>query len=228
MPNEDGIVAIIPAYNEAETIGSVIDEVQEYVEYIVVIDDKSSDDTERIAREHGAVVIEHAVNTGVGGALRTGYKFAIDHGFEYVVQIDADGQHDPTYIPELLAVAPEFDIVIASRYLNQSFRDYSFVRRMGIRFFTAMVNILGSLSISDVTSGFRVYKVSSLKQIVHRSNRHWAIEQTLEAANREFSIEEVSVEMPTRHAGESQFDLQTLLLYPIRMTDVFIRILIFR
>ena len=119
-------------------------------------------------------------------------------------------------------------MVIASRYLNESYREYSAVRQAGISFFTFVVNSLGGLDITDVTSGFRVYRVSTLAEIIHRSDDHWAVEQTLEAARNGQRVTECSVEMPTRSEGESQFSLETLLLYPIRMLDVVVRVLIFR
>ncbi|WP_324665412.1 glycosyltransferase family 2 protein [Haloarcula sediminis] len=222
-------VAVIPAYNESETIGPVIDETGEYVDRVVVVDDGSADDTAAIARDHGAAVVEHVFNTGVGGAVRTGYQYAIKHGYDWVVQVDADGQHDPAKIPELLDVASEgHDMVIASRYLNESYQDYSATRNVGIQFFTRLVNHLGDIEITDVTSGFRVYRVSMLADILHRGDKHWAIEQTLEAAKGGYAITEVSTKMPTREEGESQFTLDTFALYPIRMTDTILRVLLFR
>ena len=222
------VVAVIPAYNEADTIGPVIDGTRDHVDKVVVVDDGSSDGTARIAREHGASVIEHVFNTGVGGAVRTGYQYAIRHDYDFVMQIDADGQHDPAYIPTLLDAATDCDMVIASRYLNESFKDYSLTRKLGIKFFTAVVNVLGGIDITDVTSGFRVYRVSALATILHRSDKHWAVEQTLEAAKRDFRITEISIEIPTRDEGESQFSLDTFVLYPLRMTDVILRVLLFR
>jgi len=221
-------LAVIPAYNESETIGTVIDGTNDYVEEVVVVDDGSEDATVQIAREHGATVLEHAFNTGVGGAVRTGYRYAIEEDFDFVVQVDADGQHDPAEIPRLLEAARDQDMVIGSRYLNESYQEYSPVRKLGIQFFTAMVNTLGGVEITDVTSGFRVYRVSALKSILHHSDKHWAVEQTLEAARRDFDITEVSTEIPTRTDGDSQFTLETFVLYPLRMTDTALRVLLFR
>jgi glycosyltransferase involved in cell wall biosynthesis len=221
-------VAVIPAYNEADTIGTVIEETAAHVEEVVVVDDGSSDGTASIARDCGATVIEHVFNTGVGGAVRTGYQYAIEHDYEFVLQVDGDGQHDPAYIPELLEQAADNDMVIASRYLNESFQEYSLVRKLGITFFTKVVNVLGGVEITDVTSGFRVYRVSALETILHRSDKHWAVEQTLEAAKDGQRITEVSIEMPTREEGESQFTLDTFVLYPFRMTNVILRVLLFR
>lgn len=218
----------MPAYNEAETIGPVIDESGEYVDKVVVVDDGSTDGTPDVARNHGANVIEHVFNTGVGGAVRTGYQYAIRNDYDFVVQIDADGQHDPAYIPKLLADAEDWDMIIGSRYLNESYQDFPLIRQLGIRFFTELVNHLGGVEITDVTSGFRVYRVDELKQILHDSDKHWAIEQTLEAAKRGLRIKEVSVEMPTRDKGESQFTFDTFVMYPVRMSDVILRVLLFR
>jgi glycosyltransferase involved in cell wall biosynthesis len=223
-----GVVAVIPAYNEADSVGPVIDDTQRHVERVVVVDDGSTDGTAAVARDHGASVVEHVVNTGVGGAVRTGYRYAIREGFDFVVQVDADGQHDPSHIPHLLDVATDHDMVIGSRYLNESYQEYSSVRNLGIRFFTMVVNGLGGIEITDVTSGYRVYRVATLETILHRSDRHWAVEQTLGAAKSGLRIKEVSVEMPVRETGTSQFTLDTFLFYPARMADVILRVLLFR
>jgi len=222
------VVAVVPAYNERSTIGSVIDGTSQYVDEVVVVDDGSTDDTADIARDHGATVVTHVLNTGVGGAVRTGYRYAIRNGYDYVAQIDGDGQHDPAYLPDLLAVAEDNDMIIGSRYLNESIEDYSLIRRSGIKFFTSVVNTLGGVDITDVTSGFRIYRVSMLEEILHRSNKHWAVEQTLQAANSDYRIRELSIEMPTREEGASQFDIETFIMYPIRMADTIVRVLMFR
>lgn len=222
------VVAVIPAYNEASTIGAVIDDTAPHVDEVAVIDDGSSDDTAAVARDHGATVVTHVVNTGVGGAVRTGYRYAIRNNYDIVAQVDGDGQHDPAYLPTLLDAAADNDMVIGSRYLNDSIDDYSFTRRTGIKFFTGVVNVLGGINITDVTSGYRIYRVSMLEDILHRSDKHWAVEQTLQAANRGYSIRELSVAMPTRDEGASQFDIETFVMYPLRMADTIVRVLVFR
>lgn len=220
--------AVVPAYNEADTIGAVVEETIPFVDTVVVVDDDSDDNTAAIARRHGASVIEHAVNRGVGGALRTGYRYVIEQGFDLLLQVDGDGQHDPAHIPRLLDAIDGADVVIGSRYLNESYKHYSLVRQVGIRFFTGMVNLLGNVEITDVTSGFRVYRTDVLTEIIHESDDHWAVEQTLEAARNDYRIREVSTEMPTRSQGQSQFSLSTFAFYPVRMADVLLRVLIFR
>lgn len=222
------VVAVIPAYNESGTIGSVVTEAAPHVDEVVVVDDGSDDNTAEIARNHGATVVTHVINTGVGGAVRTGYRYAIRQGYDFVAQIDGDGQHDPAYLPELLAIAEDNDMVIGSRFLNDSINNYSFIRRTGIKFFTSVVNTFGGINITDVTSGYRIYRVSMLEEIIHRSNKHWAVEQTLQAANSEYTIQELSVEMPIREEGASQFDIETFVMYPVRMVDTIARVIVFR
>lgn len=220
--------ALVPAYNESETIGSVIDGVSEHVDDVIVVNDASTDGTPEIARQHEAIVIDHAVNTGVGGALRTGYRYIIGREYDIVVQIDSDGQHDPSYVPEVFMALEDADVVLGSRYLNDSYQDYSRTRQTGIRFFTKLVNALGGIEITDVTSGFRVYRVDVLRDIIHSSDDHWAVEQTLDTARNGYLLREVSTEMPTRSTGRSQFTIDTFLFYPIRMMKVLLRVLIFR
>ncbi|WP_436911301.1 glycosyltransferase family 2 protein [Halosimplex marinum] len=223
------VVAVVPAYNEAENIESVVRDAAEYVDKVVVVDDKSSDDTASVAEASDADVVSHPMNMGVGAAIHTGYQVAIREGFDLVVQIDADGQHDPSFIPEMLAKLDEddADMVIGSRWLNSSYKEYSAVRRAGIRFFTLEANVLGGLSITDVTSGYRVYRVSMLEDLGRPENSHWALEQTLEAARKDYEITEVSVPMPTETEG-SQFDVETFMKYPARMLLTTMKVLIFR
>jgi glycosyltransferase involved in cell wall biosynthesis len=225
----DSVVAIIPAYNESEALDEVIQEAKPYVDKVVVINDASTDATETIASKHADGVVTHRQNTGVGGAVHTGYQVAIRDGFDTVIQIDGDGQHDPSYIPKILSAMEEgdADMVIGSRWLNGSHEDYSTVRRAGIRFFTFEANILGGLSITDVTSGFRAYDVEMLTDLRRPNNSHWALEQTLEAARKGYDLSEVSVPMPPATKG-SQFDLGTLLAYPLRMVLITLKVLLYR
>jgi len=220
--------ALVPAYNESATIRPVVEETAPHVDEVVVVDDASEDDTADIARRRGAVVIEHAVNTGVGGALRTGYRYVIERDYDRVVQVDGDGQHDPEYIPAMLEAARDADVVIGSRYLNESYKDFSPFRQAGIRFFTGLVNLVGGVAITDVTSGFRVYDVDVLSEVIHNSDNHWAVEQTLETGKKGYEIGEVSTEMPPRTEGQSQFTWDTFAVYPLRMTEVLLRVIIFK
>lgn len=222
------ICAVIAARNESDTIGTVIQETKKYVDKVFVVDDGSTDDTAEIAQENGVEVIQHPTNRGPGAAVQTGYAVAIAGGFDYVVQVDADGQHDPRYIPEMLSVAQGCDMVIGSRFLNKSYQACPFVRRLGISFFTHVANLLTRVGITDVTSGYRVYKTESLRKLSRVSNRHWALEQTLEAGKKGFRIKEISIKMPARNTGKSQFSVVTYGLYPFRMVRVVMKVMLFK
>jgi|GEM_PF-624825 len=226
---EQGVLAIIPAYNEEKKIAEVVEQTQQYVDEVLVIDDASTDETVSAADKVADGVISHPENMGVGGAVHTGYQASIKYDYDIVIQIDADGQHDPAYIPDLLRKmdSEDADMVIGSRWLNSSYEDYSFVRRVGIKFFTAETNILGGLDITDVTSGFRAYRVDMLDDLGRTENSHWALEQTLEAARKGYNITEISVPMPPAPDG-SQFDLETFLSYPPRMFLTSLKVILFR
>lgn len=226
---EQSVVALIPAYNEADSIADVIREARAYADDVIVVDDASDDDTEAIAREHADGVVVHPTNLGVGAALHTGYRVAIRGGYDRLVQLDADGQHDPSRIPEMLALLEDgdADVVVGSRWLNPSYREFSLVRRLGIRFFTTEANLLGGTDLTDVTSGYRAYDVSLLEDLGRPDNSHWALEQTLEIARNDGTIAEISVPMPPRADG-SQFDLQTFALYPLRMFVTTLKVVLFR
>lgn len=223
------VLAIIPAYNEADTITGVVVEAKRYVDKVVVIDDASTDGSTARAREVADGVVSHPINLGVGGAVHTGYQVGLRESFDVVVQLDADGQHDPADIPRLLArmEATDADMVIGSRWRNDSHEAYSAVRRAGIRFFTWQVNALSNLACTDVTSGFRAYRTSLLADLQRPEDSHWAIEQTLEASRKGYTIAEVSTAMPPQTDG-SQFDLTTYLKYPSRMLTTTLKVLLFR
>jgi glycosyltransferase involved in cell wall biosynthesis len=230
MNSDFRICAVIPAYNEEETIANVVEKARNYVDEVFVVADGSSDNTAEVARDAGAKIIRHVLNRGIGAAQRTGYNVAIKESFDYVVQLDGDMQHDPQYISQLVKAICEnnCDIVIGSRFLNESNKEYNSIRRMGIKFFTKTVKFLSDANITDVTSGFRIYKVETLKNLGKTSDGHWAIEQTLEAGKKNMKIKEISVKMPLRKEGKSQFNVKTYFLYPLRMVDSILKILIFR
>ncbi|MGD2249948.1 MAG: glycosyltransferase family 2 protein [Candidatus Methanofastidiosia archaeon] len=229
------ILVIIPAYNEEETIGEVVQKVKQYltpglIQKIVVIDDCSQDKTAEIAAQLHVFIVSHTINRGYGAAQRTGYALAIKEGFDYVLQLDADGQHDPQYIPSFIETIKkgDYDLVIGSRFLNASYTEYILTRRMGIKFFTLLVNFLGSTQLTDVTSGYKMYKVSSLKKLTRSTDKHPAVEQMLEISRKNMKIKEISIEMPLREKGESHLTLKNYLLYPLRVLECIFTVLLFR
>lgn len=215
--NTYNVCAIIPAYNEEKEVGNIVRETIAHVNKVFLIDDASTDTTAKVASNNGAYVIKHEHNQGSGAAQRTGYSVALKEGFDYIVQLDADGQHKPQYIPEMLRAMNDYDMLIGSRFLNSSYRKYPFIRRIGITFFTLVVNIFTRAHITDVTSGFRLYKADALRKIPPIPDRQWAVYQTIAAAKLGLRIKEISIEMPLRKNGASQLDGYKIFLYPFKM-----------
>jgi glycosyltransferase involved in cell wall biosynthesis len=149
---------IMPAFNEADHLPSVLRTVHEAAPdlAIVVVDDGSRDDTAAIAASGGATVLRHPVNLGYGAALQTGYKFALRRGASVLVQMDADGQHDPRQIPRLLGPVErgELDLVIGSRFLGAGSYEMSAAKSLGRRLFELVARLFG-LRVTDPTSGFQ-------------------------------------------------------------------------
>jgi len=160
-------IVIIPAFNEEGGVAQVITAVRkENPEFdILVVNDGSRDRTAAVAAAAGAMVISHNFNMGYGVTIQTGYKFAHDKGYRYIVQIDADGQHDPSFIKKLLepVVDGSVDFAIGSRFLwFDSYRP-SFSRRLGILFFRKLVTVIIGREISDPTSGYQAFNRDVMK-----------------------------------------------------------------
>jgi glycosyltransferase involved in cell wall biosynthesis len=153
------IVVIIPAYNEENGVAQVVKGVRKAVPTadIVVINDGSQDRTAEEARRAGARILNHPYNMGYGAALQTGYKFALENGYHYLAQIDADGQHDPECISDLLAplLDGSADIVIGSRFLIDNGYRAPFAKRVGMLMFGALASRIVGYHITDPTSGFQ-------------------------------------------------------------------------
>lgn len=162
-PHIDGCLAIVPAYNESASIAHVVEDLRIHAPDfdVLVIDDGSTDDTASLARAAGARVVRLPFNLGIGGAVQTGYKFAAEHGYGLVVQIDGDGQHDARCISELVAYLeghPDIDMVTGTRFLTREkggFRSTP-ARRIGIRVFARILSVIVGRPVSDPTSGLRM------------------------------------------------------------------------
>lgn len=156
-------LAIVPAHNEAGAIAATVAEIGRCAPDfdVLVVDDGSSDETAERAARAGATVLRLPFNLGIGGAMQSGYLYALEHDYEVAVQVDGDGQHDPRYIHELLAclrAEPGLNMVTGSRFLERAeggFRS-SAARRVGIRLFSAVVSAITGRRVSDPTSGFRM------------------------------------------------------------------------
>src|SRR5688500_3628506 len=155
-PVPDRRLAVVPARNEEDAVGRVVGELRAFDASldVVVIDDGSSDATGERAAAAGAAVVRLPFNLGIGGAVQTGFKFALEHGYEIVVRLDGDGQHDPHEIPKLLGPLErgEADVVVGSRFAdgNDDYRP-AFARRAGIRWFAGLVSLLTGQHLADTT-----------------------------------------------------------------------------
>ncbi len=151
------VLVIIPAYNEANIIASVIAGVRQILPdtAIAVVDDGSRDETAAVARAAGTYVVTHPVNLGAGGALQTGYRYAVREGYDVVVQIDGDGQHDPEYVTALVDALSEGDYVIGSRFMHGESYTVPLSRRVGITILRGLLRVFTRMNVTDPTSGYR-------------------------------------------------------------------------
>ncbi|MBM4272173.1 MAG: glycosyltransferase family 2 protein [Deltaproteobacteria bacterium] len=149
---------IIPAYNEEKNISSVIAGIRKYSEDdIIVVDDGSDDFTGAVAQNAGAFVIRHPFNLGYGVALQTGYKYAAEKHYDFVLQMDGDGQHKPEFIPALFreVESGDCDIVIGSRFLGESRYKSGLLKSLGIKLFRLTIRLVTGEKITDPTSGYQ-------------------------------------------------------------------------
>jgi glycosyltransferase involved in cell wall biosynthesis len=151
------VLIIVPAWNEAESIGEVVGEIRGELPGtdVLVVDDGSADDTSRVAREAGAMVARLPFNLGVGGAMRLGYKYAKSRGYDVAVQIDADGQHDPRYVPKLIDGLQEASLVIGARFAGEGDYQVRGPRRWSMAMLSFVLSAMAGCKLTDTTSGFR-------------------------------------------------------------------------
>lgn len=204
-----GVLVCIPAFNEADTIAAVLEEVPDAVGtlpvHVLVIDDGSRDGTADVARRGGAHVVSHPVNSGQGAALQTGYLVAERVGADVVVTMDADGQHDPAQLPALVApiVEDRADFVVGSRRLGD-YEAESVARNAGITLYTRLLNLLGGTDVSDIANGYRAIRASMLPALAFTEEQFHNPELLLGAARAGFRVVEVPVSIRRRAAGESK------------------------
>jgi len=224
-PDHPSVLVVIPAFNERDCIGGVIDEVRAAGFDCLVVDDGSRDETADIAAAHGAAVVRLPINLGVGGALRTGFRYAHDHGFTTVVQVDADGQHVAEHIDELLTALDDrdLDLVIGSRFAADSTYRMTYVRRLCVRLLSFVIRHSGKADISDPTSGFRAIRSPLLEAFAADFPAHYlgdTFEAVLVAARRGYHVGEIPVGMRDRQGGRPSADLHALVVSMLRACTV--------
>ncbi|MHB1444267.1 MAG: glycosyltransferase family 2 protein [Acidimicrobiales bacterium] len=220
------VLVVVPAWNEEGSIGAVLGEISRSLPSadVLVVDDFSSDRTAAIARSAGADVISNIFNLGVGGAMRVGFRYAADRGYDALVQIDADGQHDPAYAPALLEAldcsAPGPALVIAARF--DSSEDYPVprARRWAMRLLAAYLSRLTGCRLTDATSGYRAYNRQAVALFARTYPADYlsdTVESLIIASEAGAHISQLSTVMRERTAGLPSQSRARALLYLSRV-----------
>lgn len=222
VPVQSTTLVIIPAYNEAATIGQVIKNIKRWCDAdILVVNDGSTDGTSATARAEKVTVIDLPCNLGIGGAMQTGYRYACRYGYEFAVQVDADGQHDPRFIDTLVQplLAGKADMVIGSRYMEDGDYRGSLARRAGSRFFSFLLKLLTGQAIYDTTSGFRAVNRRVLAYFIrHYPPDYPEVEVIMQLLRQGYRLKEIPVAMYPRKGGHSSITLLRSVYYMLKVS----------
>jgi len=217
------VLVIIPCFNEQESLPGLLAEVRAAGLDVVVIDDASTDATAFTAAAAGVPVLSLPVNLGIGGAVQTGFLYALRHGYDIVVQVDGDGQHDPAQVAVVVApvLAGEADCVIGSRYLPAApDRDYRTppARRLGMHFSSWVLKRATGIRVYDTTSGLRALNRRAFGYFACTYPvDHPEAEALLMLHQAGLRILEVPIRMRQRTSGQSLFSLFKAAVYPLRV-----------
>ena len=216
-------IAIVPAHNEEACIAEVVREIRAFDPEleVVVVDDGSVDRTAALAADAGAHVVRLPFNLGIGGAVQTGFQYALAHGFELAVRLDGDGQHDPQELPRLLEplLADEADIVVGSRFAARD-RHYRapFARGLGIRLFAWIVSLLVGQRVTDTTSGFQALNRRGIALFAADYPHDYPeVEATVMVHQHRLTMMEVPVRMRERAAGASSITALRSVYYAAKV-----------
>ena len=223
------VLLIIPAYNEEENIARVVGTLKsDYPQYdYVVVNDGSRDDTVNICRARGFRFIDLPVNLGLAGAFQAGLKYADKHDYDCAIQFDADGQHRPEYIAPMVAALADNDIVIGSRFVDES--KPKSMRMFGNNLIEAMIKVTTGMKISDPTSGMRAYNRRMIKELAFGPNLGPEPDTLAYLIRKKGArVAEVQVSMDERIAGESYLNFRTSTSYMARMALSVLLIQFFR
>jgi glycosyltransferase involved in cell wall biosynthesis len=217
-------LAVVPAYNEAGTIGPVLRSLREHAPHfdVLVVDDGSTDRTADLAARAGALLLRLPFNLGIGGAVQAGFAYAREHGYRRLVQVDADGQHDPAEIRRLedaLDSDPTVDMVCGSRFLTSDHRYPAPIsRRTGIHVFAYMLSRIVGQRISDPTSGFRMYNRRAIELFARDYPHDYPeVEAVLMVHFHQLRLKEVPVRMYKRGGGASSITSGKSIVYMIKV-----------
>jgi glycosyltransferase involved in cell wall biosynthesis len=224
MAQSRSYLAVIPAYNESSTVTNVVEELRHGApEFdLLVIDDGSTDDTADLGERCGAQVLRLPFNLGIGGAVQAGFIYAREHSYDYVAQVDADGQHDPSELRKLVEAMHEplpVDMVCGSRFLTS---DYEYPapisRRTGIHIFAFLLSRIVSGPVSDPTSGFRLYNRRAIELFARDYPHDFPeVEAVLMLHHHRLKMREVPVRMYERGGGRSSISTGKSAYYMIKV-----------
>lgn len=221
------LLLIVPAFNEAENLPYLIDKINQAKSTLpiqvdtLVINDYSTDNTKNVLRTlSGINYINLPCNLGIGGAVQTGYKYAKENNYDYAMQIDGDGQHDPMYIKDAYnEIEKGYNFVIGSRFIKNEGFQSSVIRRIGINFFYILIKLLTRKKITDATSGFRLCD----KKIIDVFSRYYPSdypepETVVILLRNNFKVSEIPVIMNEREHGKSSINIANSIYYMIKVT----------
>ncbi len=214
---------IIPAYNEEENIERVVNDIRDnYPQYdYVVINDCSTDSTKQILERISANYVDLDVNLGIGGGVQTGYIYADKHEYDVAIQIDGDGQHDPSHLKELIEPIErgQANMVIGSRFINKEGFQSSALRRFGIGWLSTVIKLLTGVRVRDVTSGLRAVDKTLIKIYKNDYAQDFPEPEAIMLCNKvKGKIIEVPVIMHERAGGVSSINSLKSIYYMIKVT----------
>ncbi|NLP11043.1 glycosyltransferase family 2 protein [bacterium] len=238
MKPKTRVALIVPAYNEEHNLTRLVERFRAVREQLaglameaelVLINDGSMDGTARVGRENGFTVLSHPFNLGVCGALHTGFMYALQSGHDCLITIDADGQHNPEDISTMVAELrrESADLVIGSRFLINTGYKKNLARYTGIVLFSWIVKLLTDQTISDVTSGFRMFTRKAIEFLANHFPQDYPdAEMLILLSKSRFTIREIPVQMNPRMSGRSQHNFITSLFYPFKNLIAIVVVLI--
>jgi glycosyltransferase involved in cell wall biosynthesis len=219
------IVAVVPAFQEEAAIGAVVEEIRRFDPAIdvVVVDDGSGDATAEAAAAAGATVVRLPFNLGIGGAVQTGFRWALERDYDLAVRLDGDGQHDPSELPKLLAPLERgaADVVTGSRFREEGDDAYRppLGRRLGITWFARLVSLLSGQRVTDTTSGFQALNREGIALFARDYPSDYPeVEATVLVLKHRLRLVEVPVRMREREHGSSSITFLRSVYYAIKVT----------